>query len=170
MFLSALETTVFYLPLLAIVALTINLWHEIETYLDISKLKFPKEMKAFGHAYTFAVRFASNTCSISIFTFTFVFTWNLADSFESSVISLLVFLVVFMVGGLIAAGISELTNEYLRDKSEITKLLMETNAQLTKTAPLLSDNEKNDFIQRKKREFWSDIKTNFWKYRIAKNN
>jgi uncharacterized membrane protein (UPF0182 family) len=170
MFLSAFETTVFYFPFLAVFALAIMLWNEIDTYLDISKLKFPKEMKAFGHAYTFTVRFASVLCFLSIATLAFAFAWNLAESFDSSpvIVTLLVFLPVVMVGLTIGALINEIALEHLRCTSETAQLLLKADEQLTKTAALLSDNEKRAIVERKKKAFWEDMRTNFWKLRIAK--
>jgi hypothetical protein len=170
MFSNALETTVFYLPFLAVFAVAIILWNEIDTYLNISKLKFPNEVKACGHAYTFVVQTASLFCSLTIWALSLSFAWNLMNSLESVLTAVLIFVSVSMIGMLIGVGLNGLCTKHLFDRSETAKLLIEANAKLTKTAPLITDNEKKAIVHQRKREFWSDMKTNFWKYKIAKKS
>jgi hypothetical protein len=170
MILYSLETTVFYLPYLIVFAVAINLWNEINTYIKISKLEFPNEIKACGHAYFFAIRSASLFCFLTMTALSLSLAWNLADHFDKNFIGLLIFLSVFMSGMMLGVSIIGLVNIHLLDHSETAKLLLASNAKLTKTASMLTNHQKHIIILNKKEEFWSDIKTNFWKYRVEKNS
>lgn len=156
-----------YLPLVLIAFFASMIISEFNEYRDIKKFKFSKKVKAYGHALTLCVEFLMLTFIMALFVIMFFLSFKMGAFLELNwFFESLIILAMFMVAGGISSLITVVVGHHLYDHSENAQKLLRLREKVTHESVLWNDLEKTRLISEMQESYRSDLKKNFWKFKI----
>ena len=156
-----------YLPLLLVILFASMIFDEFNQYRDFKKFKFPRRVKAYGHAFTICVEFLLLTFIMALWIIMLFLSFKIFAYFDLNLfLEGLVLLVMLTVASVISMLITDLVNMRLYDHSENAQKLLRLREKITQEAVLWNDLEKTRLISEMQESYRSDLKKNFWKFKI----
>jgi hypothetical protein len=158
-----------FFPYLVGGGIVFNIWSEIDDYRNIKKIKFKNEISRYGHALSFLLELIRFVLGFSVMALGLIFVFAGSLSGDGGLNSIAAFIVIVLTMGTVGIFFN-LTKLIVFDRSEHAKLLNAANKELSKTAVLMTYNEKKLIIKQKTDEYWQDLKDNFWKIEIDRTS
>ena len=156
-----------YLPLILVALFASMIIGEFNEYRNIKKFKFSKQVRAYGHAFTLCVEFLMLTFIMSLFVIMFFLAFKMGAFLELNwFFESLIILAMFMVAGGISSLITVVVGHHLYDHSENAQKLLRLREKVTHDSVLWNDLEKKRLVNEMQESYRSDLKKNFWKFKI----